>query len=51
VKRVGLALSLVAYLGASLLDLAEHFRLEREVSGRWIGWRFRSARAACTLAW
>ncbi len=37
--RTGLAVSLVAYLGVSLLDLAEHFRLEREVSGRWLGWQ------------
>ncbi len=39
VTRAGLALALVAYLGVSLLDLAEHFRLEREVSGRWFGWQ------------
>lgn len=39
VARAGLALSLVAYLAASLLDLAEHFRLEREVSGRWLSWQ------------
>ncbi len=39
VARAGLALSLVAYFTASLLDLAEHFRLEREVSGRWLSWQ------------
>jgi len=27
------------YLAISLVDFAEHFRLEREVSGRWMSWQ------------